>query len=128
MNKTNHNPSPEFNRDREFTVILEDINSKFDLLADSLKDHDAKFNILTEGQAGIINRLDRLEVKVDRLENKVGRLEMKTDVMYKELSGQRTELTAQGIRINGQSADIKEIKNILLSHDKRLANLEGALC
>lgn len=106
MNTRSANPSPEFNRDREFAVILEDINSKFDLLAEAVSG-------LTVGQTSVINRLDRIEVRVDRLD-------MKTDVIYKELSAQRTD-------INGQRADIREIKNILLSHDKRLANLELSL-
>ncbi len=58
--------------------MLDDINSNMKLLAEGHKD-------LKEGQTGIIARLDRVEVKVSRVE-------MKTDVMYKELSGQRTDV------------------------------------
>jgi len=97
--------------------MLEDLNSNMKLLAEGHKD-------LKEGQTGIIARLDRVEVKVDGIDVRVIRLEMKTDVMVKELSGQRAEINSQGVALRGQTADIKEIKNILLSHDKRLANLE----
>ena len=109
MNKKRTNPTDTFTAS-QVGVMLEDLNSNMKLLAEGHKD-------LKEGQTGIIARLDRVEVKVNRLE-------MKTDVMVKELSGQRAEINSQGVALRGQTADIKEIKNILLSHDKRLANLE----
>ena len=95
MNKKRTNPTDTFTAS-QVGVMLEDLNTKFDILAEGQSIMRADIHSLKDGQVGIVNRLDRLE--------------MKTDVMYKELSGQRT--------------DIKEIKNILLSHDKRLANLE----
>lgn len=117
MNKRTNNPSPEFDREKELKVILEDMNSKFDLLAEAQSSMSSDIQSLKSGQTGIITRLDRIEIKVDgldvrvgRLEVKVNRLEMKTDVMYKELSGQRT--------------DIIEIKDFLKRQDNRLTKLE----
>ncbi|MEK7375724.1 MAG: hypothetical protein AABZ57_00955 [Candidatus Margulisiibacteriota bacterium] len=109
MNKKKTNPTDTFTAS-QVGVMLEDLNTKFDILAEGQSIMRADIHSLKDGQVGIVNRLDRVE--------------MKTDIMYKELSGQRAEINSQGVALRGQTADIKEIKNILISHDKRLANLE----
>ena len=76
--------SDEFNRDREFSVILERIHSDVKIIAED-----------------------------------VGSVKKRVDVIYDELGRQRED-------ISFIKTDIREIKLILKSHDKRLTFLEAA--
>ena len=74
-------PSPE----RHFGVVLEDIDSKLDLLV--------------EGYQGLNNKVEELDVKVDRLNSKVEELDIKVDavdrkvdVLDRKVENLRTEM------------------------------------
>ncbi len=59
------------NKRDQFTIVLEDIRSKFDFLAD--------------GILGLKEKADRTDQKLDQVDQKVSRLELKMDLGFLEL-------------------------------------------
>jgi len=66
INKKQLSPS-----ERHFGVVLEDIDSKLDLLV--------------EGHQGLNNKIEELDVKVDRLNSKVEELDIKVDAVDRKV-------------------------------------------
>ena len=73
INKKQLSPS-----ERHFGVVLEDIDSKLDLLV--------------EEHQGLNNKVEELDVKVDRLNSKVEELDIKVDVVDRKVENMRTEM------------------------------------
>lgn len=62
---------PEYSREREFKVILEDVQSRF--------------RAFGEGQEDLRNRLERVEQKVDTIEEDTGQLKVQMSFVFKAL-------------------------------------------
>ena len=66
-------PGPEYSREREWAVVLEQLRSDF--------------HVFGEGLQSLNEKVDRIEVKVDRLETKVDRLEMRVTRLEIRVAG-----------------------------------------
>ena len=92
------NENPEFDRERETRVLLEDMNHSIKLIA--------------EGHIGLNDKLDGLIGRVDKMDFKVDRLEILVDDL-------RTDMKIV-------KSDVAEIKVTIKGHDQRFTRLEAA--
>lgn len=100
--KTTKRTSAQRKKD-QFTVVLEDINHKFD--------------IMVEGQQMLKERLDRLEERFDGLESKFDRLEERFD-----------ELESKFDRLEGRVLNIEKGLGFTLDYLQRIeAELYGEM-
>ena len=90
--------NPEFSREREFKVILEDLQSQFRVFGEGLND--------------VRNRVERIEDKVDRLDQKVDILDGRVSNLENEMSFVRRVLPTVAT------------KDDLLRFEKRLIAVE----
>ena len=98
--------SKSFDKDREFTVVLEGLRRDFQVFGEDLVSVKEDVKVLKED-------VKILKEDVSILKTDVSILKIKVDVIGKELSAQRK--------------DIMEIKAILPSHEKRITALETAV-
>lgn len=120
----------ETTEERRFEVLLEDIRGQLKLVC--------------EAQSASVQRDERLEARIDRLGT---RLDVKIDRMHKEfyelvknvhadLKGEiksvENRLQSQigavethlQVQIDSLRKDVQEVKEILITHDKRISTLE----
>ncbi|MCK4744764.1 hypothetical protein KAS41_01760 [Candidatus Parcubacteria bacterium] len=95
----------ELNSEVKFGAILEDINSKFD--------------ILIEGNKVLNEKVDRLETRMDRMENRMDRMENRMENF--ELETRSNFQTAFNLLSNIDD-EIKDIKLEITDIKKKIAN------
>ena len=107
MLNDNLSDSPEFDRDREFAVILERVNTNVETIAD--------------GQIVLTKKVDVLYEEFGRQKEETTMI--RTDVRF--LKEGQTRLEA-GFKTLNNKFDVfsKDIKAILTNHDKRFLRLE----
>lgn len=125
--------TPAFSRDREFGVILEDINSKFGVVIDEVRSLKDKTHVLTQElgrqketifliQAdGRVIKKDIAMIKEDVSLLKADMTIVKNDIVL--LKEDTSLLKADMTIVKSVTADIK---TSLCSNDKRLTRLESA--
>lgn len=105
------------NKRDQFTIVLEDIRSKFELLADGILG-------LKERTDGVDQKLDRMEVKMDNkfaiTDQKLSRLELKMDLGFLEL---KNEMNQGFLELKNDS---KIVHNQLENHENRIQSLENS--
>ena len=94
-NSTN---SPDFDRDREFTVVLERIHSDISTIVDDVRDLKNRVNFMNE---------------------EFGR--QKEDIFII-----KTDIRVLKSDVGVLKSDMKDVKGMLGSHENRLARLESA--
>lgn len=77
---------PEFSREREWGVILEDLQSQFRTFGEGLQDVRNRLE-------GVEERLGRVEIKVNVIESKVNVMESAFPRFFVQLSDHETRLT-----------------------------------
>jgi len=89
MKNSSFDNSPEFSRDREFTVVLEDLRTDFrvfgeglSLLAQRVDGIDNKIEDVRTNQAHTLMRITRIELRMDSMDTRVGSLEIKVDKRF----------------------------------------------
>lgn len=94
-NKQKNNKQDE----REFTVILENLNDKLDLLA--------------EGQVGLVNRLDRIDLRLDSIEVSLGNLEIRMSAIEQRMNKLEIRASAVEKRMDNLEQKINKFSNQL---------------
>ncbi|MEZ4845763.1 MAG: hypothetical protein R2877_01990 [Bdellovibrionota bacterium] len=101
------------NKRDQFTIVLEDIRSKFELLAD--------------GILGLREKADRTDQKLDQMDQKFSRLELKMDLGFLELKheidGVKSEMDRGFLDLKNGS---KTVHNQLENHENRILSLENS--
>ena len=130
------NESPEFDRERETRVLLEDMNHNIKLIA--------------EGHIGLNDKLDGLIGRFDNMEEKVNLIpviynalleqrgvinELKTDVkivkadvaqLKSDVAELKTDVAELKTDMKIVKSDVAEIKVTIKGHDQRFTKLEAA--
>ena len=109
-----------FDRDREFAVILENLHSRFDVLAEGQSDLRSKFDMMYAEFGRQKEELFVIRTDVRFLKDDVSTLKENVAVL-------KTDVTVLKDDMRVVKTDIGEIKGILTSHDNRLSHLEVAL-
>ena len=118
----------------QFGVILEDVNSKFDLLMEGfsglsgqVEDLDKKFNNLD-------TKFDKLDTKVDKLDAKVDSNHIETNnnfkAVFEYLSKIDDEIQSMKLEIEGLKNELSRKADLdkLLQLEKRIIILEKRVC
>ena len=103
--------SPEYSREREFKVILEDLHGQF--------------KVFGEGQKDLCQRVERIEQKLDGVEQKVDTIEMKVNVIEMKVNVIEIKVNAIEMDVSQMKSFLKPLTAQVSDHDRRLNVLES---
>lgn len=101
---------PEYSREREFKVILEDLQSQFRVFGEGLEIVRKGLEDVRDRLGRVENRLERVEVRLDSVELRLDRVELRLD---------RVEHKVDNIELI-----LRPFTATVSDHEKRLTVLE----
>lgn len=120
----------------QFTVVLEQINSKIDILVEGYQFHNGKFDRMDERLDRLEGRFEKVECRFDVMEERFNTLEGRFDTLETELKSFKsdTERNFKSVadylaRIEAELQDRRRSQNSkeeLASLEKRIVRIEQA--
>ena len=117
------NSSSEFDREREFAVILERVETKVDTIAEGQASQTKEIKLISESQANLIKKINSLQEgqieikkKLDMTYETVGRHEVEFNIIKTDIRFMKEDIKA----LNGKFDAFSE------SIDNRVTRLESS--
>ena len=128
-----NNSSSKFDRNREFAVILERVESKVNTLAEGQANQTKEIKLIAESQASQAKEIKLISESQASLIKKTnslqeGQIEIKKklDMTYETVGHHEIELNWIKTDIRFIKIDITDIKTLITSHDNRIVRLESS--